>query len=415
MPTVTVIPNTNLNTGTSIVDYLKSQGQASDYASRATLAAKQGIQNYTGTAQQNTQLLGILNKPSGSMTATGLSNPVTPATLPTSNPPPVPTIIPPPAQENTGGLPPDMQKILDSYTAPTAPDYAGAEATAGIPEKTQLVSDLTAKINAITANQQAQELKMKEEGISTGAIQGRNYDLERQNAIAVLPLQAQLSAAQGDLTTATQHLDKLFGYQQDYAKAMADFNNKKIDAVYQYATDQQKAQLDAKKTANTQAYTTQQNNLNQAQTWATTAIQQGQGQLASQIMALDPNDPQYQTKLGVLAGQIQPKATTTGTTIKSGNIVVNEGVISSGQTKLDQTRGTDGYANTDTYLQMLALWKSDGGLEQDFFKYYPPKQYLNPNEGKGSIMPQYIKDMLKVGTGINISSEDISGALNNNQ
>jgi len=48
---------------TSIVDYLKSKGQASDYASRTKLAQQQGITNYTGTAAQNTQLLGILSAP----------------------------------------------------------------------------------------------------------------------------------------------------------------------------------------------------------------------------------------------------------------------------------------------------------------------------------------------------------------
>ena len=44
-------------TGGSVVDYLKSVGQASDYASRKALAAQMGIGNYSGTAQQNTQLL----------------------------------------------------------------------------------------------------------------------------------------------------------------------------------------------------------------------------------------------------------------------------------------------------------------------------------------------------------------------
>jgi len=46
--------------GVSIVDYLKSVGQPSDYNSRAKLAAQQGITNYTGTAAQNTQLLNTL-------------------------------------------------------------------------------------------------------------------------------------------------------------------------------------------------------------------------------------------------------------------------------------------------------------------------------------------------------------------
>lgn len=49
----------------SIVDYLKSQGQDSSYAARKNLAQQNGIQNYRGTAQQNTQLLGILRSGTG--------------------------------------------------------------------------------------------------------------------------------------------------------------------------------------------------------------------------------------------------------------------------------------------------------------------------------------------------------------
>jgi len=51
--------------GPSIVDYLSSIGQPSDYASRAALAAANGIQNYTGTAAQNTQLLQMLRSQGG--------------------------------------------------------------------------------------------------------------------------------------------------------------------------------------------------------------------------------------------------------------------------------------------------------------------------------------------------------------
>lgn len=45
---------------TSIVDYLNSKGQNSSYASRKKLAEQNGIANYSGTASQNTQLLGLL-------------------------------------------------------------------------------------------------------------------------------------------------------------------------------------------------------------------------------------------------------------------------------------------------------------------------------------------------------------------
>ena len=47
-------------TGNSIVDYLASIGQGNSYAERARLAAQYGMQNYQGSAQQNTQLLGML-------------------------------------------------------------------------------------------------------------------------------------------------------------------------------------------------------------------------------------------------------------------------------------------------------------------------------------------------------------------
>ena len=78
--------------------------------------------------------------------------------------------------------------------------------------------------------------------------------------------------------------------------------------------------------------------------------------------------------------------------IKSGNMIIPEGAIATGQSKLDTSRGTDTYANTGIYLEMLKRWKADGGLEQDFFNYYPPKNYLNPND---PTIPQYIKDKLK--------------------
>lgn len=209
------------------------------------------------------------------------------------------------ASETTGGMSPDLKAILDSYIAPTAPDYAGAETAAGIPEKQKLYNDLTAKINAIYAGQTAEELAMKSQGLTGFEATGRNLLRERANTIRLLPLLAQQAAAQNDLTTATEHLDKLFSYQQDYAKALLDFNNKKIDAVWEYATKKEQDALDAKKAQLVQDNADRINNLNQAQTWATTAITQGQGELAAKIMALDPKDPNYQTKLGQLAAQIQ--------------------------------------------------------------------------------------------------------------
>ena len=54
-----------LNTGTSIVDYLKSQGQDSSYSARKNLAASLGITNYSGSYDQNVAMLNALKGGSG--------------------------------------------------------------------------------------------------------------------------------------------------------------------------------------------------------------------------------------------------------------------------------------------------------------------------------------------------------------
>jgi hypothetical protein len=61
-----------LNTKTSVVDYLKSQGKDSSYSARKELATSMGISNYSGTASQNTQLLKKLQ--SGTSTTKNTTN-----------------------------------------------------------------------------------------------------------------------------------------------------------------------------------------------------------------------------------------------------------------------------------------------------------------------------------------------------
>lgn len=62
-------------TGPSIVDYLTSKGMPSDYASRSVFAAQHGIDNYSGTAEQNTQLLNTMRTSDGGTTGSGVTAP----------------------------------------------------------------------------------------------------------------------------------------------------------------------------------------------------------------------------------------------------------------------------------------------------------------------------------------------------
>lgn len=65
-------------TGTSIVEYLISEGRPYSFAERSKLANEYGITNYTGTAEQNTKLLNMLRNgtaPSSSKSSgTGVKN-----------------------------------------------------------------------------------------------------------------------------------------------------------------------------------------------------------------------------------------------------------------------------------------------------------------------------------------------------
>lgn len=61
--------------GASITDYLTSKGMPSDIASRTVLASQHGIDNYTGTAEQNTQLLNTMRTADGGTSGSGITTP----------------------------------------------------------------------------------------------------------------------------------------------------------------------------------------------------------------------------------------------------------------------------------------------------------------------------------------------------
>jgi len=98
--------------GTSIVDFLTSSGKASDFASRAKLAAANGITGYTGSAQQNAQLLGTLNKP---------ATPAVPVTPTTSSPFFAPPTLSPMPTGNANSTPAFSQPVTPSVSSAGVP------------------------------------------------------------------------------------------------------------------------------------------------------------------------------------------------------------------------------------------------------------------------------------------------------
>jgi LysM repeat protein len=95
-------------------------------------------------------------------------------------------------------------------------------------------------------------------------------------------------------------------------------------------------------------------------------------------------------------------------TIKSGGLAISGNDVAGGQAKLNQSRGTDGYSDTNTYISMFNLWLQNGGLADDFFKYYSPTDYVNPDDAS---IPAYIRNKIKKQSGSSNELDDLTKAL----
>lgn len=201
-----------------------------------------------------------------------------------------------------------FQTYLKSIQAPpsTADEYTADRASSGIDADQQAVNTYQSQLNAITAKAQADKLSLvgQGNGVPNPIIGGQQAEIDREAAIQALPISAQLAAAQSNLTLAQDNLDTLFKLRSEDAQNQVTYQNSLVTAVYNYADDKQKTELAAVQDQNNKAFTLMTNNLNYAQSLATTAIQNGQPGLAAQLMKLDPNDTNYAANIATLAGGI---------------------------------------------------------------------------------------------------------------
>ena len=197
--------------GNSIVDYLKSIGQDSSYQARATLASQYGITNYTGSAEQNLQLLNALK------TSTS------PTTPPTTTASPITTQ----AQQDLENVLAEIQKRQEAGTFTPTTDQSAliqqAQATlpSGVTNVSQLGTIPTLPADATSTTYP--QVNVIEATSVSDYIQKQQEKLEADRAAA----QAALSKA-GLTGTGTSLQEQLFtGYLEkapvaDYQKALQE-------------------------------------------------------------------------------------------------------------------------------------------------------------------------------------------------
>ncbi len=210
-----------------------------------------------------------------------------------------------------------LKKYLEGMEKPKdmTKTYEGIEAQEGLGEKKQAVADLSAQLNTITAEAQEAQLTLEQQAggrnITSTFLGRQQQEIVRMAAIKSLPVQAQLAAAQGNLALAQDKVNTLFELKSEYEDKLYNYNKEVRQAVYDYATKREQRILDAQQREDDRAFTLLRDNLNYGQSLAKTAISNGQADLAAQIMALDPNSPNYPNALANLARGIRGAEPTT--------------------------------------------------------------------------------------------------------
>lgn len=359
----------NLNIGTSIVDYLKSKKQDSSFTARKKLAEEQGIKDYAGTSEQNTQLYSLLNK----------SNVTTPSA---------------PIQTETG----------QGETLGT-----GGTANTPVVQKSaydQLVEKLTQNIGADTGGKTLEQMREElrtEKGIAGLKTNVSDFSTELSKANDLLAdLDQRIRGGQAKESGRLAPMELITGRQEELASDASIDRNDLLNTISKLT--------ESKKVAGEQLSSAEEdilNTLNLRQTEKTGALETMKTR-AELLKTLTPEEKKLDTSIIDVGGRkvlvnnqtgesirdlgASSSGTTTKNTFSSGGMTVPDSAIATAQNKLDTSRGSDNYANSALYLQMLKAWKNDGGLEQDFFSQFPPKNYLNPND---TSIPTYIKDKLK--------------------
>lgn len=146
-----------------------------------------------------------------------------------------------------------------------------------IAQKQQAVNDYTSQLNTIVANRDANVLKVEGQGrgITETIIGGQQAQINKEAAIAALPVQAQLAAAQGNLEMAQSHLETMFKLKSADATAQYNYKTKLLDSVYNFASGIEKSKLDDLKVKEERTYQEKQTFIKAQQAALSNALGQG--------------------------------------------------------------------------------------------------------------------------------------------
>lgn len=250
-----------------------------------------------------------------------------------------PEVTPAPAPKEQSPI----EKFLSGLKAPasTAEAYQTAYDTVGLSTAEQDVlakqkivrtaqgklATINAQLGALNAGATSESLQQENRLAPQFAITGEQANIARQRAIQALPLQAQALAAQAEVQSAqgdvelaqntmkmaSDRLTTLFNLQSKDIENEYNYNKEIRTAVYQDATEKEKAQLDRMNKEDDRNHQIVMQNLKDKADLANTALEAGQASLAARITQLDPKSNTYTQDLAMLQREIRMPQKTTNT------------------------------------------------------------------------------------------------------
>lgn len=419
-----------LNTTTSIVDYLKSKNQGYDFSSRKSLYESSGINerlgSYIGSADQNVALLKYLNTSSSPSTT-----PTTTSSIGSFQGVPINPGTDAEIQAQIAAIragqtsTPTATSTLNTAQAPTQPPTIGSSGltadavSASIPPLPSASDVLSTVMNSpgfqnfldqqnlsstlATGKAEAEKLALErktesltKDFIDTMGRRGLFFSGATKSGIAALAEELAASKLGVDRALAGELLESDLKTRGEILK--------QVESVVKDAQDGRKEALAALDkvgltivgdrimptlAAQREERLIQTAEFNQEATMERLRLSEEAAARAEQYLALAIS-----------------RGDGGGGTLNSGGLSVSNGAVGQAALELNQTRGEDGWVDPNAYLSLYTDWISKKGLAQDFVKAFPPNLYVNP---ANTTLPTFLQN--KQNQTLIINPQAISDAL----
>lgn len=168
------------------------------------------------------------------------------------------------------------------------------------------LNNYTSNLNSIVTKSQAESLALEGQGrgVTESIIGGQQAQINREAAIAALPVQAQIAAAQGNLDMAERQLSEVYQIKSEALNNEYQYKVNQYNSIKEFLTKEEDRKLAQMDLEESRKYNEGQNNIKSQDDWARTALASGRPDLITAIHGLDPKSPTFRTDLARIQSKL---------------------------------------------------------------------------------------------------------------